>query len=47
MIDFYDIVCFLLKIFAYSALFLYVIWALFVLYRIIFKPGKNGSLPWL
>lgn len=40
-------ISFLLKVFCYGALFLYVGWALYTLYRAIFKPGKNGSLPWL
>lgn len=38
---------FLLKVICYGALFAYLGWATYVLYRAIFKAGKNGSLPWL
>ena len=37
----------LLKILCYGALFAYLGWALFALYRVIFKAGENGRLPWL
>ena len=38
---------FLLKVVCLFALIAYIVWAVYVLYRAIFKPGKNGSLPWL
>lgn len=38
---------FLIKAFCLYALIVYVILAVYVLYRLIFKAGKNGSLPWL
>lgn len=38
---------FLLKSVCYGALIAYVLWALWALYRAIFKSGKNGTLPWL
>lgn len=38
---------FLIKVICYGALFVYVAWAFYALYRAIFKSGKNGSLPWL
>lgn len=37
----------LLKVICYGALLAYVGWALYALYRSVFKAGKNGSLPWL
>ena len=36
---------FLLKVICYGALLAYVGWALYALYRSVFKAGKNGSLP--
>ncbi len=32
---------------AWIALIAYLCWAIWVLYRLIVKPGKNGTLPWL
>ena len=43
----FDMLSLLLKIIYYGALLAYVGWALYALYRTIFKAGKNGSLPWL
>ena len=37
----------MLKILCYGALFAYLGWAVYALYRAIFKAGKNGTLPWL
>ena len=38
---------FLLKVICYGALLSYAGWALYALYRVVFKAGKNGRLPWL
>ncbi len=38
---------FLLKVICYVVLVAYVGWFFYVLYRLVFKPGKNGTLPWL
>ncbi len=38
---------FLLKLIGWGALIAYLGWAVYALYRAIFKAGKNGSLPWL
>ena len=38
---------FLLKGICWAALIIYSGWALWALWRIIAKPGKNGNLPWL
>lgn len=38
---------FLLKLIGWGALISYLGWAVYALYRTIFKAGKNGSLPWL
>ncbi len=32
---------------AWIALIAYLCWAIWALYRLIVKPGKNGTLPWL
>lgn len=40
-------ISFLLKAACYGALLAYVLWALWALYRAIFKSDTNGTLPWL
>jgi hypothetical protein len=38
---------FLLKVICWAALIIYLGWAVWALWRVIAKPGKNGNLPWL
>lgn len=38
---------FVVKALLWVGLISYIIWVLYVFYRITFHPGKNGRLPWL